>query len=123
MGTPAEAVRDAEGRKATTIAARAKRLAMFSRIPFAILVVLMLLTQIGPRPDPTTLTSPPGLNEALSEADAASRPLYFVRGGASGYAPEGSSVAFEYAGTGSAEWDGVEYELSLIHISEPTRPY
>ena len=111
MGTPAEAVRDAEGRKATTIAARAKRLAMFSRIPFAILVVLMLLTQIGPRPDPTTLTSPPGLNEALSDADAASRPLYFVRGGASGYAPEGSSVAFEYAGLGSAEWDGVEYEF------------
>lgn len=102
MGTPAEAVRDAEGRKATTIAARAKRLAMYSRIPFAILVVLMLLTQIGPRPDPTTMTSPPDLTDALAEANADSRPLYFVRGGAGGYAPEGSSNAIKIAGSGSA---------------------
>ena len=111
MSTPAEAIRDAEGRKATTISARAKRLAMFSRIPFAILVVLMLLTQIGPRPDPTTLTAPPDLTEALGEADAANRHLYFVRGGAAGYAPEGSSNAIKIAGSGSVTVQTDEYEF------------
>ncbi len=111
MSTPAEAIRDAEGRKATTIAARAKRIAMYSRIPFAILVVLMLLTQIGPRPDPTTMTAPPDFTEALSEANTDSRPLYFVRGGAAGYAPEGSSNAIKIAGSGSVEVQTTEYEF------------
>ncbi|GEM_PF-3461106 len=108
MGSPAEAIRDAEGRKATTVAARAKRIAMYSRIPFAVLVVLMLLSQIGPRPDPASTLSPPDFTEAIAEAGE--RPLYFVRGGASGYAPEGSTGAFKAAGSGSATNPGTTVE-------------